>query len=195
MTTPKHLYFYINNKNVHPRLTSFFIFLLMKYGIVLTFLLSIVSLCSALFLLANRQDGPFFIDSYQTISNSPHIQSINNQIAIQNEAIKRQSLKYSDSIARLLDTLSIKRGEQEETLIELMNLESNIFRHKKIDSLSRESEKQLTLARQAFNSQIESFCVASGISVLFASNNNTVIFGSGTKADKTQEFNHFIESN
>lgn len=167
----------------------------MKYGVVFTFLLSMFSLYSVLFLLANRQDGPFFIDTYQTISNSPRIQSINNQIAIQNEAIKRQSLKYSDSIARLLDTLSIKREKQEETLIELMNLERNIFRHKKIDSLSRESEKQLTLAMQAFNSQIESFCTASGISVLFASNNNTVIFGNGTKADRTQEFNHFVGSN
>ena len=44
VTTPKHLYFHINNKNVHSRLTSFFLFL--TYEIRCRFYLSVINVFS-----------------------------------------------------------------------------------------------------------------------------------------------------
>ena len=44
VTTPKHLYFHINNKNVHSRLTSFFLFL--TYEIRHRFYLSVINVFS-----------------------------------------------------------------------------------------------------------------------------------------------------
>ena len=75
-----------------------------------------------------------------------------------------------------------------------MNMESNIFRHKKIDSIATASHVEVEKAINSFNERIKIFGQEKNISVLFGSNNNTVVYGSGTKADLTKELINFLGS-
>ena len=75
-----------------------------------------------------------------------------------------------------------------------MNLESNVYRKKKIDSISKVSQTELAVAIEQFNGRVKVFCEKRGIPVLFASNNNTVVYGTGEKADLTNEYINFYGS-
>lgn len=162
----------------------------MKLLTVVSLFVAIISLGLSMNLLRHQQQGPFFIDSMATLSADPDMQAVNQRIALQDEELKKNEKAYNDSIARLFDSLSVRRGE-EELLVELMNLESNVYRHKKIDSISRASQAELALAIGQFNGKVKVFCEKRGIPVLFASNNNTVVYGTGEKADLTDEYNNF----
>ena len=85
----------------------------------------------------------------------------------------------------------MRRGD-EEKLIDLMNLESNIFRHKKIDSISTASRTEVDNALNSFNERIKFFGQKRDIPVLFGSNDNSVVYGTGSKADLTNELIEFI---
>ena len=165
----------------------------MKQLTIISLFLAIASLALSINLLRHQHQGPFFIDSTATLSADPNIQAVNQRIALQDEELKKNEKAYNDSIARLFDSLSVRRGE-EELLVELMNLESNVYRHKKIDSISRASQAELALAIGQFNGKVKVFCEKRGIPVLFASNNNTVVYGTGEKADLTNEYINFYGS-
>ena len=158
---------------------------------LLALLLSAASFAASVFLLVDQKSGPFFIESSKALEADAEMQAINQKIALQDEILKKQEQVFNDSIAKLLDTLSVRRGE-EEKLIDLMNLESNIFRHKKIDSIATESHVEVEKAINSFNERIKVFGQEKNISVLFGSNNNTVIYGSGSKADLTNELINFL---
>lgn len=165
----------------------------MKQLTIISLFLAIASLALSINLLRHQHQGPFFIDSTATLSADPNIQAVNQRIALQDEELKKNEKTYNDSIARLFDSLSVRRGE-EELLVELMNLESNVYRHKKIDSISKVSQTELAVAIEQFNGRVKVFCEKRGIPVLFASNNNTVVYGTGEKADLTNEYINFYGS-
>ena len=161
---------------------------------VVTLLMSLVSFVSSVALLYNRPSGPYFIDSVRSLSADPGMLAVNEKIAIQDEILKKNERAYDDSIARLLDSLSVRRGD-EEILVDLMNLESNVYRHKKIDSIGAQSRVEVENAIGRFNEKAALFCQKNGIQVLFASSNNTIVYGTGEKADKTDELVKFLGSN
>ncbi len=154
-------------------------------------LLSIASLVSAIILYNNHLQGPFFIESSKVLESDAGMRAINQKIALQDEMLKKEELVFNDSIAKLLDTLAVRRGD-EEKLIDLMNLESNIFRHKKIDSISTASRTEVDNALNSFNERIKFFGQKRDIPVLFGSNDNSVVYGTGSKADLTNELIEFI---
>lgn len=154
-------------------------------------MLSTTSLILSFFLNKDRLQGPFFIESNKVLESDAEMQMINQKIAMQDALLKKEEQVFNDSIAKLLDTLAVRRGD-EEKLIDLMNLESNIFRHKKIDSIATASRIEVDKALKSFNNRINEYCQGKEIPVLFGSNNNAVVYGSGTKADLTKEFIKFI---
>lgn len=158
---------------------------------LLALLLSAASFAASVFLLANQKTGPFFIESSKALEADAQMVAINQKIALQDEILKKQEQVFNDSIAKLLDTLSVRRGE-EEKLIELMNLESNIFRHKMIDSISTASHAEVEKAIQSFNERAKAFSKKNGIKVLFGSGDNFVVYGTGTKADVTNKLVEFL---
>lgn len=158
---------------------------------VIAIVLSTISLISSFFLNHNRFQGPFFIESNKVLEADAEMQIINKKIAMQDALLKKEEQVFNDSIAKLLDTLAMRRGD-EEKLIDLMNLESNIFRHKKIDSIATASRIEVDKVLKSFNERIKIFSQEKGIPVLFGSNNNVVVYGSGTKADLTNELIKFI---
>lgn len=164
----------------------------MKLLTVISLLAAIVSLCLSMSLLPDWNRGPFFIDSNQTLSADPNMQLVNSKIATQDEELKRMDRAYGDSVSKLLDSLSVRRGE-EELLLELVNLESNVYRHKKIDSISRIADAEVKIALRQFDAKTKIFCEKKGIPILFSSNNNTVVFGTGEKSDLTGEFVKFLK--
>lgn len=158
------------------------------------FLLSAASLVASVCLLENRDSGPFFIESKKVLEADAEMQAINQKIALQDELLKKQEQVYNDSIAKLLDTLSVRRGD-EEKFIDLMNLESNVFRHKMIDSISTASHAEVEKAIQSFNERAKAFSKKNGIKVLFGSGDNFVVYGTGTKADVSNKLIEFLGSN
>ena len=160
---------------------------------VTAMLLSVISLTSSLSLLKGLCSGPYFIDTDATLATDSEMQVINQKISLQDEILKKEEQVFNDSIAKLLDSLAVRRGD-EEKLIDLMNLESNVFRHKKIDSIATASHVEIEKAINSFNERIKIFGQEKNISVLFGSNNNTVVYGSGSKADLTKELNKFLGS-
>ena len=158
---------------------------------IVALLLSMASVLSSIFLKNNHLQGPFFIESSKVLESDLEMQAINQKIAQQDELLKKEEQVFNDSIAKLLDTLAVRRGD-EEKLIDLMNLESNIFRHKKIDSISTASRAEVDNALKSFNERVKSFSQKKGIPVLFGSNDNAVVYGTGSKADLTKELIEFI---
>jgi Skp family chaperone for outer membrane proteins len=158
---------------------------------LLALLFSAASFASSVFLLANQKSGPFFIESSKALEADAQMVAINQKIALQDEILKKQEQVFNDSITKLLDTLSVRRGE-EEKLIDLMNLESNIFRHKMIDSISTASHDEVNKALESFNEKAKAFSQKNGIGVLFGSGSNFVVYGTGTKADVTNKLVEFL---
>ena len=165
---------------------------MMKLLTVISLFVAAVSLCLSISLLQNQHQGPFFIDSKAALSVDPDMLSVNQRIALQDEELKKNEQIYNDSIAKLFDSLSVRRGE-EEALVDLMNLESNVYRHKKIDSISRIADAEVKIALRQFDAKTKIFCEKKGIPILFSSNNNTVVFGTGEKSDLTGEFVKFLK--
>ena len=155
---------------------------------------SAISLILSVMLLNERPSGPYFLDSTQALSADPDMLAVNEKIAVQDGILKKNERAYDDSIARLLDSLSVRRGD-EEILVDLMNLESNVYRHKKIDSIAALSRTELETALGQFNEKAARFCQKNDVQVLFASSNNTVVYGTGGKADKTDELVKYLGSN
>ena len=161
---------------------------------LIALLLSAASLAASVWLLKNSAPGPFFIESTKVLEADAEMQAINQKIALQDELLKKQEQVYNDSIAKLLDTLAVRRGD-EEKLIDLMNMESNIFRHKMIDSISTASKKKKKKALESFNEKAKTFSQKNGVKVLFGSGSNFVVYGTGTKADLSNKMIEFLGSN
>lgn len=168
----------------------------MKNNIFLCFIalfLSAASLAASICLLENRNSGPFFVNANKVLESDVEMQKLNQKIAMQDELLKKQEQVFNDSIAKLLDTLSVRRGD-EEKLIDLMNLESNVFRHKMVDSISIASHAEVEMVMQSFNERAKAFSKDNGIKVLFGTGNNFVVYGTGTKADMSKKMIEFLGS-
>ena len=142
-----------------------------------------------------KSDGdvcnPYFIDSSAVLEADAQMQSINQRIGLQDEILKKKEQAFTDSIIGLFDSTST-RNEKDEKIVELLNLESNVYKHKMIDSISNASQLEIAAVLKNFNGKVGEYCKKNGISILFGSNNNTIVYGTGTKADKTKELVKYI---
>ncbi|WP_141100508.1 hypothetical protein [Fibrobacter sp. UWH1] len=155
-------------------------------------LLSIGFLAYAVFFLEKDICNPYFIDSTSALEADALMQNINKKIGQQDEILKKKEQAFTDSIMGLFDSLSV-RNEKDDALVELLNLESNVFKHNMIDSISKASQIEITEAVKNFNVKVAAYCKKNGIEVLFGSNDNSVVYGTGTKADKTKELVTYLE--
>ncbi len=159
---------------------------------VLALLLSICFLGYAFETLDGNSCNPYFIDSAEVLGADSEMQAINQRIGLQDEILKKKEQVFTDSIMGLFDSLSV-RNEKDEALVELLNLESNVYRHNMIDSISKASQAEVEVAIKNFNKNVGTYCKRNGIEILFGSNANSVVYGTGTKADKTKELVKFFE--
>lgn len=159
---------------------------------LIALLLSVASLVASTFLLKNSVSGPFFIESNKVLEFDNEMLLINQKTALQDEFLRKKEQVFNDSIAKMLDSLAVRRGD-EEKLIDLMNLESNVFRHKMIDSIKTTTNIEVQKALESFNKKVKTFCEKNEIIVLFGSGNNSIVYGSGTKADMTDKIIKFLK--
>lgn len=144
--------------------------------------LSVVCLCRAV-------PGPYFIDSSRALDKFGPLLSANQVIASRDADIRTKLKVYDDSLAKLMDSASHHRGLSE---MELINLESNVLRYTMTDSVARETKALVASASDSFNVMVAHFSEKEGIPVLFGSSGNTVVFGTGTRADKTDDLLRFM---
>ena len=61
-----------------------------------------------------------------------------------------------------------------------------------IDSVTNSSKSQLDAVSEQFGNAIAQFCKSKNINVLFDAKENTIVFGTNSKADKTSEITEFL---
>ncbi|MCL4103375.1 Outer membrane protein (OmpH-like) [Fibrobacter sp. UWH9] len=158
---------------------------------VVALLLSLLFVGIAFKTLANDACYPYFIDSTEVLAADQEMQAINRKIGLQDEILKKKEQNFTDSIMGLFDSTSV-RNEKYDALVELLNLESNVYRHNMIDSISKASQAEVEEAVKKFNEKVAEYCKRNGFAILFGSNDNSVVYGTGTKADKTKELITYI---
>lgn len=158
---------------------------------VLALLLSICFLGYALETLNGNSCNPYFIDSSEVLGADLEMQAINQRIGLQDEILKKKEQAFTDSIIGLFDSTTV-RNDKDDALVELLNLESNVYRHNMIDSISKASQAEVAEAIKKFNESVGTYCKRNGIEILFGSNANSVVYGTGTKADKTKDLVKYI---
>ncbi|PWJ61118.1 MULTISPECIES: OmpH family outer membrane protein [unclassified Fibrobacter] len=154
--------------------------------------LSTVFLILAVFFFHQQQEPFAFIDSDQVLAKYEPLLLANDAVRVRDQEIENKMKVYEDSLARLMDSLSVRRGEEEE-LLNLLNLESNIQRHKLVDSTSIYAQNELKTSIDMFNKMAAKYCKKNKLHLLFSTSNNTIVFGTGSKADVSNSFIKFME--
>lgn len=158
---------------------------------VVALLLSIALLLLSFVAFDKCSVNPYFISTSIALEADNQMQAINQRIGVQDAILKKKEQVFADSIMGVYDSVSV-RNAKNDSLIELLNLESNVFRHNMIDSVSSASQKEISEAIEKFNKKIDEFCKKNGISILFGANSGSIIYGVDTKADKTKELVKYI---
>ncbi|MFA6733756.1 MAG: hypothetical protein WCS71_01515 [Sphaerochaetaceae bacterium] len=161
----------------------------MRVGIFISFVLGLAVFALSVISLHRNVPGPYFIDSSRALGKFAPLLSANQVIARRDANIRIKLKVYDDSLAKLMDSASHHRGLPE---MELINLESNVLRHEMTDSVARETKALVASASDSFNVMAALFSKREGIPVLFGSSGNTVVFGTGTRADKTDDLLRFV---
>lgn len=158
----------------------------------LALLLSLVFLALSVLLLQRSSKGPYFINTPVVLSADKQMERINKSIEMQYEILRNKESEFNDSLKKLFDSLEIQ-SDAENDLIELLTLESNVYRHKMIDSISKVSHEKISRRVNSINNKLRMFGEERKMRVLFGSGDNFVVFGVGTKADITENFIHHVE--
>lgn len=163
----------------------------MNKVVLFSLLVSISYAICAYCLFRTPSEGPFFFVSDSVLSSYAPVAQINKDVGVQDEMFKKREKAYNDSIMGLFDSVSVSTKEK-MTLVDLLNLESRVYTHKKKDSIALKMQQDLSAAMQQFNGDVARFCEKKSIPVLFSSNGNTVVYGQNTKADLSNELIEFF---
>lgn len=155
-----------------------------------SFLLSIL-LCCMVIQQPLHGSGPYFIETDRVLSVYKPLIDANMQVKVKDQVWRDQIKVYEDSLVSLLDSVSEHKRLAD---LELLNLETNVLRHNMVDSTSRLASKVLALAIDSFNVVTANYANMRCFDILFGAVNNTIVFGTGTKADKTSDFIEYLES-
>lgn len=148
-------------------------------------------LAGSVYFSKNTCVGPYFFESESTLASYVPVQQINEKIAKQDAIIKEIEKSYLDSIVGLFDSTDSNQKPSQD-MVDLLNLESNIFVHKKTDSLLTSMQADLAFAMKKFDADVALFCQKKGIPVMFSSNGNSVVYGTNSKADLTKDLTNFF---
>lgn len=165
--------------------------ILKKLSIV-ALLLSLCFCGFALLTVDGEANNPYFIDSVKVLEENVEMQAINQKIGRQDEILQKKENSFVDSIMSLYKS-NPARNINNDSLVELMNLEGNVYRHNTIDSISKASRIEVDEALKRFNDRVGEYCKKNGISILFGSGNNFIVYGTGTKADKTNDLINYFK--
>jgi len=136
-------------------------------------------------------NGPYFIETDKALTSFAPLVEANQIVEIKDKAWRAQMKVYEDSLTRVMDSVANHRRLPE---LELLNQEANVARHKMIDSTSRWATNALKVAIDSFNVVTTDFSKKQNLGILFGAAGNTVVYGTGTRADKTQELVKYMEN-
>lgn len=163
--------------------------------------LAIASLGASAFFVAFAEhslscvpEGPFFIDSSKVPSQYTPLLSTNRAIGQMEENVKERMRVYDDSISVIISSIDV-RDAAKESRLELLNMESDVARHKMLDSVKTGAEQEIREAYAKFDATVAVFCRKHGIGPLFGTASNTIVYGADGRADKTGDFVRFMETN
>ena len=88
---------------------------------------AVVFVFCAFFYMNSQNSGPYFVNTEQVLLEYEPLKIANEQIAHKNTLLESKMRVFEDSLGKIMDSLSVRRGAEEE-LLELLNLESNVFR-------------------------------------------------------------------
>lgn len=97
---------------------------------------------------------------------------------------------YEDSLAVIMDSVAEHKYLAE---LELLNLESNVYRHQMIDKTSRRANEILKTSLDSFNLVVARFAKQENIPVLFGASSNFIVYGAGSQADFTSKMQLFLK--
>ena len=152
--------------------------------ITASFLASLLFMVLAIKTYLSDGDNPFFIDTSEVLSRYEPMLNANRTIGWMDEQIQKRMSVFDDSLAKVLDSLSAGNKSAKDFL-EILNMESNVIRHKMVDSIGNIAETMVAGAYNQFDESVASFCQANGIEVLFGTASNFVVYGANGKADRT----------
>ena len=105
--------------------------------------------------------------------------------------VQKKMSYFDDSLSKILDSLS-KGKLDERNLLELLNMESNVARHKMLDSARQVAGAEIQNVYEQFNSVVASFGQQHGFEILFGTASNFVVYGAKGKADKTRDLLRYM---
>ena len=135
--------------------------------------------------------GPFFINTSLVLSQYQPLLTTNQALGQIDENIQKKMAVFDDSISRVISTLE-NVASPEKDLLELLNMESNVTRHKMQDSARIVANLEIQNSYEKLDREISSFCVFYEIDNLFGSATNFVVFGSRGRADYTDKFMQYL---
>lgn len=139
-------------------------------------------------------DGPCFIDTSKALSQYAPLLGANHAIGQMEENVKERMRVFDDSISVVINSIET-RDLAKESRLELLNMESNVARHKMLDSIKTIAEQEIKASYVKFDAAVAGFCRKHGIGTLFGTASNTIVYGADGRADKTGNFVRFMETN
>lgn len=163
----------------------------MRKLVLLSLVLSVLFVSVAFYGLRTMTIGPFFIESESVLASFRPVQLANRNIELMDADFNAGERAYSDSVIGLYDSTSTQT-EYKKNLVELLNMERQVYSLKKRDSIVERMHRDLKASLELFNQESAVFCERNSIPVLFSSNENSVVYGLNTKADLSDELKIFF---
>lgn len=154
-------------------------------------LFSILFVAVAMKTLSGGGRDPFFVDTSLALSRYEPMLSANQTIGTMDDFVRKRMNFFDDSLSKILDSLS-KGKLDERNLLELLNMESNVARHKMHDSARQVAGAKIQNVYEQFNSVVASFGQQHGFEILFGTASNFVVYGAKGKADKTRDLLRYM---
>jgi hypothetical protein len=136
-------------------------------------------------------EGPFFIDTSVVFARYEPLLMANGSIAQMENHVQKRMTRFDDSLSTVLDSLAAGNSDS-QNLLELLNMESNVVRHKMLDSVRLAAETKTQDAYRQFDVSVASFCQSEGLKSLFGTASNFIVYGADGKADKTRTMLRYL---
>lgn len=129
-------------------------------------------------------DGPYFVDTSLIKSRYEPLHAVDVSIGQMEADVQKGMARFDDSLSKLMDSLA-NGNRKDGELLELLNMESNVARHKMLDSVRIIADMKMREAYGYLDRDIAGYCKRYGVEVLFGTASNTIVYGSGGKSDLT----------
>jgi len=155
-----------------------------KILVVVSISFSLFFALFALELFSDMQQGPYFVDTSLIKSRYEPLHAVDVSIGQMEADVQKGMARFDDSLSKLMDSLA-NGNRKDGELLELLNMESNVARHKMLDSVRIIADMKIREAYGYLDRDIAGYCKRYGVEVLFGTASNTIVYGSGGKSDLT----------